>query len=107
MILNALIVILLVLLGLKILWNFAIAYVLAHDLLVAKRAESRKVSIAPFLDIALAAAATGISAISYGESFFNNWSLVLTLCAVTIGGSLLHFIAVGIVSGAIASRRSR
>ena len=95
--------VLLTLFFLKIMWNILLPYFLVWKLIKTKEKQTDSVSVMPFLDVFLGCLTIVISLILPSFEWYQNTNILLIIVAGSIIGSIIHFIVIGFLGGALAS----
>jgi hypothetical protein len=83
----------------KILWNITVPYTLAVRAFRARGDESRRISLMPFVELALLGIAAGLSLLGSGSAW--SWGIGMT---VLLGGAIavasyVHLVVAGAIAG--------
>ena len=93
-----------VLFEMKIVWNIFTPIVLARRSLRAPTEKPTGISMAPFVEIALLLLLILVSALSDGSAWFNHPTQVALWGGMTILGSYILFVVLGIGSGFLVAQ---
>jgi len=105
---NAVLYILIVLLVIKIGFNFLLPYIMGVQWLLSKKEKSESTSLGPFVEIVLFPLAVGASSLAEGSTWLHNWKNVALWGTIAILGSFVHFFCAALMTGwvvAIIKRR--